>query len=63
VGTSEAVLISTNFGGGVNFESDEQKFLQDFRHRVEQRDRTMVNGVGYVFARFGNSEDSGMFPR
>jgi len=63
VGTSEAVLIRMDFVGGVNFESNEQKFLQDFRHGDEQRDRTMVNGVGHVLFRFGNGDDSGMFPR
>ena len=45
MGASEAMLVRTDFGGGVDFEPSEQEFLQDFRHRVQQRDWTVIDWV------------------
>lgn len=45
------MLVGTNFGCGTGFQSDEQKFPQDFRHCVEQKDR--LTGLDKSLVGFG----------
>lgn len=48
--TSETMLVSTDFGDGVNFESG---FSRTLDMGVQERDRTMIVWIGEVYTLLG----------